>query len=153
MIVTSVMSFKITYLFWRLLYYYLYNTWATSNGTNLLSRRVMQPQLLCVITVKCVFLVWDSVKAHLLLLLLRTKQKEKKWQLEEQFLSIKGYWEFNYLSCEVFQGCGQLIRVIMHRVRGHVHRAQGGGCCCSLRKKKSQLKLVSRYQHSHALCS
>lgn len=88
----------------------------------------MQPQLLCVITVRCVFLVWDPAKAHLLLLLLRTKQK-KKWQLEEQFLSIKGYWEFNYLSCEVFQGCGQLIWVIMHRSRGHVHGAKGGGCC------------------------
>lgn len=50
----------------------------------------MQPQLLCVIIVKCVFLVWDSAEAHLLLLLSRTKQK-KKWQLEEQFLSIKGY--------------------------------------------------------------
>lgn len=38
----------------------------------------MQPQLLCVIIVKCVFLVWDSAKAHLLLLLLRTKQKKKE---------------------------------------------------------------------------
>lgn len=100
----------------------------------------------------------EPAKAHLLLLLLRTKQK-KKWQLEEQFLSIKGYWEFNYLSCEVFQGCGQLVRVIMHGVRGHVHRARGGGCCCSLEKtkerwgKKSLLKLVSRYENSHALCS
>lgn len=37
----------------------------------------------------------------------------------------------------MFQGCGQLIRVIMHGVRGHVHGAQGGGCCCSLEKKKS----------------
>lgn len=79
----------------------------------------------------------EPAKAHLLLLLLRTKQK-KKWQLEEQFLSIKGYWEFNYLSCEVFQGCGQLIRVIMHGVRGHVHRAWGGGCCCSLERTKER---------------
>lgn len=98
----------------------------------------MQPRLLCVIIVKCVFLVWDSAQAHLLSMLSRTKQK-KKWQQEEQFLSIKGYWEFNYLSCEVFQGCGQLIRVIMHRVRGDVHGAQGGGCCCSLKRVGSSL--------------
>ena len=115
---------------------------------------------LYIIMVKWVFLVWPSEKASFVVCCSWEQSWRRRGQLEEQFLSIKGCWEFNYLSCEVFQGCGQLVGVIMHgreseRERETDRETEGereserakGGECSSWREKdkkgKKKAKLVS----------